>query len=170
MQQQTLTDRQAEYAAYRQTPAWLGRRRLALEAAAHRCQVCNATGRLDVHHRTYERIFNELPGDLTVLCRDCHATFHGKQGAAALSKPKPARPKGKRKKSKGHARATQRNKAWHWQIPTFLTTVPGASTADVALRFSVDPGQASDRLIALSVTCSGVGHPSLSACVRARTG
>lgn len=30
---------------------------------------------LDVHHRTYERLGNESPDDLTVLCRDCHKLF-----------------------------------------------------------------------------------------------
>lgn len=31
---------------------------------------------LQAHHRTYENRGQEQPGDLTVLCRDCHSTFH----------------------------------------------------------------------------------------------
>lgn len=34
---------------------------------------------LDVHHLTYERLGNELPEDLVVLCARCHALRHGKK-------------------------------------------------------------------------------------------
>jgi len=34
---------------------------------------------LDVHHKTYERIGAEKPGDLVVLCRACHGQEHEKQ-------------------------------------------------------------------------------------------
>jgi hypothetical protein len=64
------------YAAYRQTDWWQAKRREALEVAGNRCQVCNAAESLDVHHRTYERRGAELPGDLIVLCRQCHELFH----------------------------------------------------------------------------------------------
>jgi replicative DNA helicase len=65
------------YEEYLQTPEWLERRERKLKEADFRCQVCNKDGPLDVHHRTYEHRGNEAPGDLTVLCGDCHALFHG---------------------------------------------------------------------------------------------
>lgn len=65
-----------EYAEYLRTPHWLATRKVALERAERRCQVCNGSKLLQVHHRTYERIGAELPGDLTVLCDDCHGVFH----------------------------------------------------------------------------------------------
>jgi 5-methylcytosine-specific restriction endonuclease McrA len=46
-----------------------------LEAAGFRCRLCNSGGEgvtIEVHHRTYENLFNEQPGDLTALCRPCH--------------------------------------------------------------------------------------------------
>lgn len=46
-----------------------------LEASGFRCRLCNAGGEdilLEVHHRTYENLGNEQPGDLTALCRTCH--------------------------------------------------------------------------------------------------
>lgn len=46
-----------------------------LEAAGFRCRLCNDGGEgitIEVHHRTYENLFNEQPGDLTALCRRCH--------------------------------------------------------------------------------------------------
>lgn len=64
------------YAEYLRTPEWLARRRQAVQRARFRCNVCNSGGRLDVHHRTYERRGDERPSDLVVLCHDCHEMFH----------------------------------------------------------------------------------------------
>lgn len=70
-------DRQVmPYAEYLQTEEWATKRAQAVERAGWRCQVCNAGGRLHVHHRTYERRGNEEPGDLTALCEQCHDLFH----------------------------------------------------------------------------------------------
>lgn len=69
-------ERRAEYLAYLQSPEWQAKRVEALARAKNRCQVCNSTRRLDVHHRTYERFKDEHPDDLTVLCRPCHDLFH----------------------------------------------------------------------------------------------
>jgi hypothetical protein len=66
----------ASYAEYLRSPGWKARRKLALSAARHRCQVCNGKRKLQVHHRTYERIGRERPDDLVVLCNACHALFH----------------------------------------------------------------------------------------------
>ena len=46
-----------------------------LQAAGFRCRICNTPkdeAQLEVHHRTYERLGNEQPGDLTALCSGCH--------------------------------------------------------------------------------------------------
>jgi len=67
---------QLPYPAYLETPHWQNCREQALEAAQHRCAICNAANSLEVHHRTYERRGQESPGDLTVLCGDCHKLFH----------------------------------------------------------------------------------------------
>ena len=65
-----------DYHAYLNSDAWKQKRSIALRGAEYRCQVCNRDGQLDVHHRTYERLGNELPQDLVVLCRECHQLFH----------------------------------------------------------------------------------------------
>jgi 5-methylcytosine-specific restriction endonuclease McrA len=68
-----------DYATYLVSPQWRARARAAFQRAGHRCQVCNADrwfGPLNVHHRTYERLGDEAPGDLIVLCRHCHDLFH----------------------------------------------------------------------------------------------
>ena len=37
------------------------------------CEGCGTKrGRLDLHHDTYDRLGQELPTDVRLLCRDCH--------------------------------------------------------------------------------------------------
>jgi 5-methylcytosine-specific restriction endonuclease McrA len=104
--------RKEKYREYLESPEWQKRRKQALDHAEHRCQVCNSSKRLDVHHRTYERVERERPRDLTVLCRRCHEMFHGK-GKVQLGESK--RPK-KRKQSQNQKKraARQRRNARQW--------------------------------------------------------
>ncbi len=65
------------YKEYLQTPHWKRKREDKLRTVGRRCQVCNhGPHNLDVHHRTYERLGEELDQDLTFLCRACHTNFH----------------------------------------------------------------------------------------------
>lgn len=64
------------YAEYLKTPEWAETRKAALERAGDRCQVCNSTDKLQVHHRDYSNVPLESLADLTVLCDECHGTFH----------------------------------------------------------------------------------------------
>lgn len=67
------------YRMYLRSGHWAVVRQETLRAADFRCARCGR-GRsvvLDVHHRTYERIGAEQPGDLEVLCRPCHGAEHG---------------------------------------------------------------------------------------------
>lgn len=75
-----------DYDGYLRSSAWRKKREYMLRQAGYRCQVCNADDRLQVHHRTYDRLGHEDPDDLTVLCRDCHEAFH-KSGRALASTP-----------------------------------------------------------------------------------
>ena len=66
-----------DYAVYLKTPEWIAKSRQAKERC-HCCQECGACGvELHVHHLTYERRGEELPEDLVVLCKSCHAKVHG---------------------------------------------------------------------------------------------
>ncbi len=71
------------YARYLGSAHWFEVRAAALQAAGYRCQVCNSSLMVQVHHRTYERLGEESPGDLTALCDACHSTFHASVGGAA---------------------------------------------------------------------------------------
>lgn len=69
------------YEEYLASPRWAERRDAYLKVllAAQRgvgCVACDGTSRLAVHHLTYARVGAELDEDLTVLCRDCHTSFH----------------------------------------------------------------------------------------------
>lgn len=64
------------YADYLKTEHWQTVRRLAMERADWRCQLCDSEG-AEVHHRTYVRRGCELLRDLVVLCPACHGRHHG---------------------------------------------------------------------------------------------
>lgn len=64
------------YKEYLETDEWKLKRKDALIRANYKCQLCNQSGALNVHHRTYERRGNELIKDLIVLCSKCHSKFH----------------------------------------------------------------------------------------------
>lgn len=69
-------DKPFNYQEYLKSPAWKTKREEKFKLVGRRCQVCNRAYRLEVHHRTYERIGNEDLNDLTVLCSTCHHIFH----------------------------------------------------------------------------------------------
>ena len=67
-----------DYHEYIKSDAWRKRAMSAKRRAKWRCQVCNSKGKhatLNAHHRTYERLGNEWPTDLVVLCKKCHTLF-----------------------------------------------------------------------------------------------
>jgi hypothetical protein len=63
------------YQEYIQSDEWKSKAEAAKKRAGYRCQVCNSPDYLEAHHRTYERMCDELPGDITVLCKECHELF-----------------------------------------------------------------------------------------------
>jgi 5-methylcytosine-specific restriction endonuclease McrA len=68
---------QIAYQWYLTSPAWRDRRTAAFRKAQGRCQKCGGPA-TEVHHKTYARIFAELPSDLLVVCRRCHEDIHHK--------------------------------------------------------------------------------------------
>lgn len=66
-----------KYREYLRSPEWKAKRERALVLGAHRCCRClQVGGELDVHHVSYERLFDEIDEDLEVLCRTCHEAEH----------------------------------------------------------------------------------------------
>ena len=51
------------------------------------CVECGCEFNLEVHHLTYERLFNERDEDLKLLCHTCHVRAHKKKSVKSKSKP-----------------------------------------------------------------------------------
>ncbi|MCO5210449.1 MAG: HNH endonuclease [Caldilinea sp.] len=72
------TSETVDYYTYIRSDGWRMKANQAKQRSGYRCQVCNRHAsdvQLDAHHRTYERLGNELPEDITVLCHDCHTLY-----------------------------------------------------------------------------------------------
>lgn len=69
------------YREYLRTPEWRETRGAALVRSGHACSLDAAhTDRLEVHHRSYDRLGEERADDVIVLCHDCHRIHHAHTG------------------------------------------------------------------------------------------
>lgn len=150
----TITEIRREYHdVYLHSDHWKKVREAALGRAGYRCQVCNGARKLDVHHRTYERLGHERNADLTVLCRKCHDLFHrsGQLTRAPTAKskrstdpaPHPSRPEKPPKK-----RAVLLNQRIEQVLPVLRHFGP-LTTAQVASHANMKLGQAGTTLAVL---------------------
>lgn len=64
------------YKKYIDSKAWSRKSKEARDEYDNRCRVCNRSGLIHSHHRTYERLGIEHHNDLTPLCSECHDLFH----------------------------------------------------------------------------------------------
>jgi hypothetical protein len=64
------------YRSYLLSDHWRAVRLRVLKHCENRCQMCNASGLIDIHHRDYSRLGEERFSDVIALCRQCHASFH----------------------------------------------------------------------------------------------
>jgi len=67
------------YDSFLKTSYWFAISSVVKSNAKMRCQVCNGTESIQVHHRTYDSHGREHENmcDLVVLCKFCHGMFHG---------------------------------------------------------------------------------------------
>jgi hypothetical protein len=64
---------------YYKSEEWQSKRLFALHRAGNRCDKCASRSNLEVHHLTYEHLYDEKPEDLTVLCPRCHKSADRKR-------------------------------------------------------------------------------------------
>jgi hypothetical protein len=64
----------AGYEAYLRSDHWAAFRVQILRGSRN-CRVCGGPARV-VHHMTYDRLGNESPGDVVVVCAPCHDLIH----------------------------------------------------------------------------------------------
>ena len=65
-----------KYLKYLKSKKWATKKNIILAIKGHKCAICGDTENIDVHHLTYERIFNEDIEDLEPVCRKCHKKIH----------------------------------------------------------------------------------------------
>ncbi len=75
-----------KYMDYIHSEAWHKKRKRKLKEANYICEQCGASGALQVHHKTYDRLGREWMKDLEVLCPACHAKADRRR--AVISKVK----------------------------------------------------------------------------------
>lgn len=71
--------------AYYETPHWIEFSRTVRKHWDNHCALCNVKAQLDVHHRTYERLYSELMTDCVPLCRKCHRVADVRRKREALN-------------------------------------------------------------------------------------
>jgi hypothetical protein len=79
LQEEGNASHQKEYDAYLASPQWSEKRRKVIERAGGVCEGCRDKPAEDVHHLTYEHIYNEFLFELVALCRSCHERVHETQ-------------------------------------------------------------------------------------------
>lgn len=67
-----------KYHQYLFSDEWKEKRDKVMDRDNHLCQCCKTAKAEDVHHLTYDNLFNEPLEDLLALCRLCHFNTHKK--------------------------------------------------------------------------------------------
>ena len=61
---------------YWKSKEWKSLRNRVKKRSGNICEYCKTYSMYAVHHKTYERLYNEELSDLVGLCRDCHEKMH----------------------------------------------------------------------------------------------
>lgn len=65
-----------DYSEYLKSPAWREMRKLVLQRDNNICQGCLVKEATQVHHLTYDNVYNELAFQLISVCDECHNKIH----------------------------------------------------------------------------------------------
>lgn len=112
-----------KYEAYLNSLEWIEMKIDLLQGRGCKCQKCGKPkppNKLQIHHKTYKRIFNELPSDLIILCARCHMKQHKdiipKKTLIKFGIKKPKKKKEKHKKAaKFKVKLPKKNKLTTYQ-------------------------------------------------------
>ena len=69
----------AEYGQYLRSPEWRSLRQRVMRRANGTCEACLIRPATQVHHRSYEHVFNEFAFELVAVCDACHARLHPRE-------------------------------------------------------------------------------------------
>jgi len=77
--QRERRERHEEYERYlSESENWYEIRQLVLKRDDYKCQACLLETAGDVHHKSYQHLYDEICFDLVSVCRPCHKKIHGK--------------------------------------------------------------------------------------------
>jgi hypothetical protein len=71
------------YSEYLKSEEWKSQRRLVMNRDGDLCQACLEKPAEEIHHLTYDHIFDEFLFELIAVCRPCHERLHKKKIVAA---------------------------------------------------------------------------------------
>jgi hypothetical protein len=74
-----------QYVRYIRSSTWQARRTRIMIRDKLTCQSCHLKPATQVHHKTYERLGEELDEDLVALCFECHKAEHPQRFCSAVS-------------------------------------------------------------------------------------
>lgn len=87
-----MSKQRDRYNKYLRSKEWSKLRLDLIQTRGAKCERCGVTRNqfryLHIHHLTYERLFNEDPKDLEILCAPCHREEHGITKKRKRDKPK----------------------------------------------------------------------------------
>lgn len=77
-QKEATKSQKENYDIFLKSEYWKCVRRIKIEEAGGKCQICGSRKKLNVHHNSYAHHYQEHKHleDLVVLCRNCHEKFH----------------------------------------------------------------------------------------------
>ena len=64
------------YREYLISKKWAAMKRAIHFLYEDECFICRSKDKLHVHHKTYDRIYNEILDDLVLVCSNCHNKIH----------------------------------------------------------------------------------------------
>jgi len=81
-----------DYNVYLRSKKWAKKKKHIIKTYGGKCEICDSTKELQIHHNTYKNRGMELDDELLILCKDCHNTYHFTNKIGRKRK-KPASPK-----------------------------------------------------------------------------
>lgn len=74
----TKEEHKKRYLEYLQSNEWFAKRAKVLDRDQYICQGCLSKTATQVHHLTYDNVFNEFLWQLVSICEECHKRKHNK--------------------------------------------------------------------------------------------
>ena len=86
MNQERDVDWRIKYEKHLKSAQWKNTRRDLFRLRGQKCEVCKMLSpNLEIHHLNYKRMGHELPSDLKIVCKKCHAEEDRKREILAIA-------------------------------------------------------------------------------------